>query len=214
MKRCTPVTALRTAAFLCLLISLSQCIVPYESARMLPKGTTEIKAGFSHSIASDDGESEGLNNGLGIGFGYGINERINLKMRYERLLPVDSDEGGFNYLGFGPKFGIVPGKFAMMFPFGVYFAEGETTWGMHPAFLVTLPARNNRFEGTFGARTDIFFESEADLLVALNLGLGFSQNLDRWAIRPDWGLIFDPGESGVVWTFGVGFNYNIGSEEK
>lgn len=44
------------------------------------------------------------------------------------------------------------------------------------------------------------------------LDLGFSQNLDRWAIRPDWGLIFDPGESGVVWTFGVGFNYNIGSE--
>jgi hypothetical protein len=83
---------------------------------------------------------------------------------------------------------------------------------MHPGFLFTLPGKKNRVETTFGARTDIFFESEADLLIVLNLGLGLSQDLDRWAIRPDLGLVLDPGDDGVIWTFGVGASYNISSE--
>ena len=193
--------------FVCILF-LSNCVVPYESARMLPKGAVELKGSYSHVSERFEGESASINDGLGLGFGYGITDRINLKLRYERLFISDADEG-VNFIAFGPKFALVPNRVAMMFPFGVYSYEGESTWGVFPNLMGTFPAANNKFEGTLGVRTDIFFEEGADLLIGLNAGFGISQDLDRWAIRPDFGLVLNPGEDGVILTFGVGFSYNI-----
>lgn len=192
------------------LFFLTRCVVPYESARMLPKGDTELKAAFTHASQHLDGESGALNNGFGVGLGYGATDNINLKIRYERIFPEGSDGEGINFFSFGPKFALKHNKIAAMLPIGAYFVEGENTWMMNPALLFTA-SRNEKFEATFGLRGDIFFEEGADFLMGLNVGLGLSENLDRWAIRPDFGLVFNPGEKGVLLTFGLGVNYNIES---
>lgn len=205
--------ALRAATLALFVLSLTRCIVPYESARMLPKGAFELKAANTYGVELDESEAALDNVGLGFGLGYGISDRVNAKIRFERHFLSDA-QGAVNFLSFGPKFALVPDKFAMMFPVGLYFGDGNSTWGLHPGFLFTLPAKSNRFETTFGARTDIFLESESDLLIGLNLGFGFSNNLDVWAIRPDLGLVFSPGERGSVFTFGVGVNYNLLSKKE
>lgn len=187
-----------------ILLSLSQCVTPYESARMLPKGGTEIKTSYTHVRVAAEGENEKINDGLGLGLGYGVTDRINLKVRYERL----SNEGNVNFVAFGPKIALKPNKIAAMLPIGVYFDEGESTWGVHPSLLFST-SKNNKVEGTVGLRSDIFFEEDSEVLFGINLGLGLSQNLDRWAIRPDFGLTFNPGENGVFLSFGIGAQYNL-----
>ena len=206
MKHPKFITTLYLLAFI---LFLSNCVVPYESARMLPKGAMELKGSYTHASERFEGESASINDGLGFGFGYGVTDRINVKLRYERLFLSDSDGEGLNYIAFGPKFALIPDKLAVIFPFGAYTYDGESTWGVHPNLMATFPGKNNKFEATVGARTDIFFEEGADMLIGLNLGLGISQDLDRWAVRPDFGLVFNPGEDGVLLTFGVGFSYNI-----
>jgi hypothetical protein len=203
MKR----TLLSLFATAILLFFFSHCVVPFESARMLPKGSTEIKGSFTHVRYHEEGENDKLNDGYGLGLGYGVTDRFNVKIRYERI----STEGDVNYFAFGPKLALMPNRIAALLPFGVYFAEGESTWGMHPTLLFNLTKPAPKFEASIGLRGDIFFESNADVLLATNLGFGFSQNLDRWAIRPDIGFVFNPGESGVIITFGLGAQYNIAS---
>ena len=194
--------------FSCILF-LTRCVVPYESARMLPKGATELKASFTHTSQSVEGASGSLSNGFGVGLGYGVSDRFNVKLRYERLIISDSDGEGVDYLAFGPKIALKPNKIALLVPLGVYLYGGESTWGIHPNLLFTMPGRTNQFEATLGARSDIFFEEGTDMLIGLNVGLGFSRDLDRWAVRPDFGVIFNPGEKGADLTFGVGISYNL-----
>ncbi|HQU71054.1 MAG TPA: hypothetical protein PKV71_06630 [Calditrichia bacterium] len=46
---------------------------------------------------------------------------------------------------------------------------------------------------------------DLDVLVAFNLGLGISSDLNRWALRPEVGYLFNPGENGHYfhWSLGV-----------
>ena len=192
-----PATAL---AFL-----LSQCVVPYESARMLPKGDVELKGAFTHARANANGESEKLDNGYGIGIGYGINEKFNMKFRYEHF----TNEGSANFVSIGPKLAIVQDRIAAVLPVGLYFDEGETEWATSPMLLFTLPTASNTFEATLGIHGDKIFEEDTDWLLGFNLGLGFSKDLSRWAIRPDAGISFSPGNEGYFLTFGVAASYNI-----
>ncbi len=212
MKHSTLLRSLTIPFLVANLLFLTRCVVPYESARMLPKGNAEVKAAFTHVRESFEGENEKVNNGFGLGVGYGVSDRVNLKFRYERI-SLDEDFG-LNYIAFGPKFAIKPDRIAALLPIGVYFDEGESTWGVHPTMLFGLTRPSPKFELTLGLRGDIFFEDESELLLATNLGFGFSEDLDRWAIRPDIGLVVNPGESGVIFTFGIGAQYNIAQGAK
>lgn len=198
-------SAVFTAPFLALL--LSQCVVPYESARMLPKGEVEIKGAFTHARVNFEGESEKLDNGLGVAVGYGVSEKFNVKLRYEHF----SNEGSANFACIGPKLAIVQDRIAAALPIGLYFDEGETEWVASPMFLFTLPNASNTFEATLGIRGDKIFEEDTDWLVGFNLGLGISKDLSRWAIRPDIGIAFSPGNEDTYLTFGLAASYNIES---
>lgn len=192
------------------LLAFTQCVVPFESARMLPKGSTELKASYSYVSAREDGEGEKLNDGLGFGLGYGVSDRFNLKFRYERV----STEGNLNFIAFGPKFALKPNRIAAALPVWSYFVEGESTWGISPTLLFNVLPPSKTFETNIGLRSDFFFEEDVDALIGLNLGFGISQDLDRWAIRPDFGLMLNPGESGVLLSFGLGAQYNIAPKAK
>ncbi|MBK8969617.1 MAG: hypothetical protein IPM36_23740 [Lewinellaceae bacterium] len=191
------------------LSALSACVVPinssFESARMLGKGNAEAMGHYSHYLVNAEGESEAVNNNFGLRLGYGISDRFDLKMRYIRLLPKEEGASGVNYLDLAPKVAIVPGIFAGTMPIGLYFAEDETQWVFSPKLLYTYPA-NNMFEATLAAKADIFPDDDGEVYLGFNLGFGMSQNLDRWAIRPELGFMVNPGESGTIWSFGIGFN--------
>lgn len=192
-----------------LLPFISACVVPintsFESARMLGKGNAEAMGHYSHYIIADEGESEAYNNNFGLRLGYGISDKFDLKMRYIRLVPEVEGSSGVNYIDLAPKYAFLPGKLAGTLPVGLYFAEGESQWVFSPKLLFTYPA-NNMFEATLAAKADIFPDDESEVYLGFNLGFGISSNLDRWAIRPEVGLMVDPGESGRAWVLGIGFN--------
>ncbi len=190
-----------------LLSLLDACVVPinssYESARMLEKGGTEFMGHYTHYSFSDNGESDAINNNFGIRIGYGITDKVDVKLRYIRLVPVEEGASGINYIDVAPKVGIVPDWFAAALPIGLYFAEDETEFVISPKLLFTYPA-GKRFEATLATKADIFPEDDGNVYLGLNLGLGLSQNLDKWALRPELGLMVDPGESGLAFSFGIG----------
>lgn len=210
MKTLNLYALLRTAALLLASFSLHQCVVPYETARMLPKGEVELKGSFTHVRASFDGDSEKADNGVGLGVGYGVSDKVNIKFRYENL----KNEGSINFISFGPKFALKQDRVAAALPIGMFFDEGESEWFISPMLLFTIPNPSNTFEATLGLRADKFFEEDTDLLIGVNIGFGFSKDLSRWAIRPDFGFVFNPGESGSFLSFGVAANYNIEPKAK
>ena len=188
----------------------SACVVPvntsFESARMLKKGDIEMSGHYSHYVFKDNGESQTTNNNYGARVGYGINNKFNVKLRYERLIAPSSESTssyGLNYIDLAPKFQLLPGKIAGTLPIGLYFDESDTKYVISPKLLFTYPARD-KFEATLAAKADIFPQDGGDVYLGFNLGLGVSSNLNRWALRPELGLMVKPGDSGVAWSYGIG----------
>ena len=91
----------------------------------------------------------------------------------------------------------------MAVPVGFAFGEDVNSgksWAVHPTVLLTAPV-SPHVELNASTKALIPF-SEGDTLLAVNLGAGFG-NLDRWAIRPEIGFLFNPGESGHFTQIGV-----------
>lgn len=189
----------------------SGCIAPintsFESARMLQKGDFEASGRYTHYRFTDNGESQTANNNFGACVGYGIGNKFNMKLRYERLLIPggESSSPGLNYIDLAPKFQIVPGKIAGTLPIGLYFDESDTKYVLSPKLLFTYPAKD-KFEATLAAKADIFPQDGGDVYLGFNLGIGVSSNLNRWALRPELGLMVKPGDSGIAWAYGIGLS--------
>lgn len=201
-----------------LLPLFTACFAPintsFESARMLKKGEVEAAGFYSHYAAAADGESDGINNNFGLRLGYGICDKFDLKLRYERIILVEeADSDPVNYLDIAPKYQIIPGKFAGTLPLGFYFADGESQFVLSPKLLFTYPT-SDRFEITVASKADIFPDDETEVYLGFNLGLGISQNLNRWAIRPELGLMINPGEEGRYWAYGVAVTGVLGKRKE
>lgn len=170
---------------------------------MLPKGGSELNAGFSGFISTEG--FGGAINALGAGFGFGASDKVNLKFRYARLFSEEFDNG-INLVSFAPKFALVQNKVSATLPLSVLFAEGESIWAISPGFQFSA-GKSSKAEFTGGVRGDIPFSDEIDgILLSLTVGGGFSSNLDRWAIRPELGLLFSTEGSSPVFTLGIGAN--------
>lgn len=187
-----------------------------QSAKLVGPGHLEVTPSFSSVSFSSEGESEHIQNHYGIQAGIGINRQMDLRLRYERvsvdLQDMDGDESfGVNVLGFGPKFSLVKDMVAVYVPIGFAFGEDievSETWQIHPTLLITLPI-SKYFEFNPSAKVLIPLKGEQDTLVAFNLGTAFSTNLEKWAIRPEIGFLYNPGESGHFMHFSIGFTYFI-----
>lgn len=49
-------------------------------------------------------------------------------------------------------------------------------------------------------------EKSGDNLLAFNVGLGLGPGQGRWTIRPEYGMLFNPGEDGHFNQFSIGFS--------
>jgi len=50
------------------------------------------------------------------------------------------------------------------------------------------------------------FAEDQDDLLAFNIGLGLSPDLERYAIRPEGGLLINPGEDDFYWHWSLGLS--------
>lgn len=204
-----------------LLFLVSGCFAPlnslYDNAKLLEKGEVRLQGNYSkyygNTFSWDKGMGEGLvnlNNNLGLSLGYGFSEKFNLSFRYEHLNVNNSFElfgvkdttlFKINYFEAGSKINLKKDKLALGIPVGFYLSEGFLTAVLDPRLFVTF-RNNEKFEINIIPKAHIFIGDGVSFIPGLSLGLGLSNNLDNWAIRPEIGV------DGNVY-FGVGMNINI-----
>lgn len=196
---------------LTLFFFLSGCVPinsAFESAKMLEKNQLELKGNYSSYYFAED-EADLANRNYGIGLGYGINNKLNIKLRYELISFPENTTDFYHYYDIAPKYSLIENKWAVIFPVGVYAAKSEEpTFVLSPRILYTY-SYNQYLEITGSVKSDFFLVEDADLPVGFTLGLGISNHFDIWALRPEAGYMFDPGDEDQAFTFGIGLNYNF-----
>jgi hypothetical protein len=170
----------------------------FQSAKLVGRDRMEVTPSAS-TVSFSDYESEHVQNEYGVQLGTGVSDGMDLRVGYVRA-------AGVNGVGFGPKISVVKDRLALALPVGFAFGEGveiSRTWTVHPTLLFTQPV-TRRLEVNASAKALVpLTEDVRESLVAFNVGLGIG-DLRRWAIRPEIGLLFDPGESGHYTQFGLG----------
>ena len=177
----------------------------FQSAKLVGRDRVEVTPSASTVSASGSEGGGHLQEEYGLQLGAGVLDRLDLRARYVRV-------EGVNGIGFGPKVALVKDRLALALPVGFAFGpdiEIAKTWTVHPTLLLTQPV-TGRLEVNASAKGLIpLSEDGGDTLVAFNVGVGIG-DLERWAIRPEIGLLFDPGESGHFTQFGLGFTVFAG----
>ncbi len=180
----------------------------YQGARTLKPGTHEITPNVAAVSFTEGGETEHIQNQLGLQAAFGLTPKVDLRAAYTRV-ELAEDGGGFNFIGFGPKFSLAPDRFAIFAP--VDFAFGEDlevsdTWSFSPTLLITSPISKG-FEINPSARVRIPLYEDGETLLAFNLGMGIGSAGSPVKVRPELGLLVNPGESGVGWSLGLGLSF-------
>jgi hypothetical protein len=199
------------------------CAAPFaemQSARLAGKGRVEVTPVYSYMDVADEGETAKIQDIFGVHLATGLTDRVDLRARVEHI--VVSSEGGVGFsataVGIGPKFGLIQNSLALYLPFGLAFGgdiDESQTWQFHPSIIATLPlASSVELNGGFKALIPLTEsadpDDENDVLFALNLGLGLSPDLNKWAIRPEVGFLRNPGESGTIRHFSLGLTFFLG----
>ena len=180
----------------------------YQDARTQKPGTHEITPNVAVVSFTEGGETSHIQNQLGLQAAFGLTSKADLRAAYTRVALAE-DGGGFNFVGFGPKFSLIPDRFAVFAP--VDFAFGEDlkvsdTWSFSPTFLITSRISED-FEINPSARVRIPLYEDGETLLAFNLGMGIGAAGSPWKLRPEFGVLVNPGESGTAWSFGLGLSF-------
>jgi hypothetical protein len=184
-----------------------------QSARLAGPGRVEVTPSVS---TVHDQDSTHVQDEFGLQVATGVHERVDLRLRYERV-EVDggadpADDFGVNVVGFGPKLGLVRDHLALAVPAGFAFGgdiDSGKTWEIQPTLIGTLPIVKN-VELTAAGKYIIQLTAEdSDNLVALNLGIGLGP-VDKWVIRPEIGFLWNPGDEGHFRHLSLGFGFLLG----
>ncbi len=183
-----------------------------QSARTVGKNRVEFTPSYSSVAFSEDGESDGIQNHIGLQVAYGISEKLDIRFRYELIwLKDDEFSNNVSIMGIGPKYSVIQNKLAFYLPIGRAFGEDtDDTWQLHPTVLFTIPALEDKIDITISSKYLVTLCKSCDDYISFNFGAAFSNDLNKWAIRPEYGLLFNPGESGHFSQFSLGFSVSFG----
>jgi hypothetical protein len=193
-----------------LLASCLPFLADHQSAQVLPPGKLEVTPSFSYVTFADGSEADHVRDHYGARLGVGFSERVDFRAMFEHVA-LDEDAGGasVNLVAVGAKFSLVPDRFAFYLPIG--FVTGEDldeseTWTVAPTLLATWRG-SPQFELTPSIKAIYPFASDnPEVFLGLHLGMGISSDLERWAFRPEVGLVKNPGEDGTTWGLTIGFS--------
>jgi hypothetical protein len=179
-----------------------------QSARTVGKNNVDATASFSSVNLSNDGEREHLQNHVGFQAAYGLSDAVDLRIRYAYVW-VDEDINDIraNVLGFGPKVSLVKDRLSVYLPIGFAFGSDfkeNANWQIHPTLLGTIPIVDN-FDFNPSVKVLVPIK-ESVTTVAFNLGLGIKLN-ENLTLRPEYGMLFDPGEEGSRKQFSIGATF-------
>jgi hypothetical protein len=205
-----------------LLISLmsiparAQLYFDLQSARTAGARNLEVTPGYSAIFFRSEGDSEFLYNQIGVQAAYGISNFVDMRFSYERLFAYNWTSGGLNFISFGPKIRLVRDRIAFFMNLATGFGnevETKDFWLMYPTLLFTLPL-SQYVELNPSVRGLFFFDKYSDTLLSASLGLGISPNLDKWVLRPEIGILANPGDPGSALQVGLGVTWYLNQRNK
>ena len=175
-----------------------------QSARTVGKNNIEATPFYT--------TTSGIQDHLGLQASYGVSSKVDIRARYEEIWAGIYDKGTHEkpvtVIGIGPKYRLIKNKMAFSVPLGRALGENhKDSWQVQPAMLLTLPAIKNKIEFTLSPKYLIIFGKPKDL-PAVNLGASFSTNLDKWALRPEYGMLFYRGGENER-QFSVGLSFTL-----
>lgn len=194
------------------LLCLSGCVPVFsdlQSARTVGQGKVELTPGVSQHYIVDSDNSEDIQQNLGLQFAYGLTPRLDFRMRYE-YIRNDFGSSGARVVGLGLKYGILPDILAIYVPVGGIINPDfeERFFQTQPTLLLTLPLVADKLELNTAAKSIIYLEDGDNSNVAWNVGLGLSTNLKKWAIRPEYGRLYELGSPSAPFShFSLGFSW-------
>lgn len=209
---------------LVLLLSMVNSCAPVfsdlQSARTAGKGGVEVTPSYSSVSMKVEESSEAVQNHFGVQAAYGITPKIDLRMRYELIGFKDEDLrdelGSFHIWAFGPKVNLVPDILSLYVPVGGILntedADGSNL-ELQPTVLLTYPAFKNMLDLNLSTKYILFLSDDSDGgWVAVNLGLALGKDVRDLAIRPEYGILFKPGEDGSYRHFSIGITKHFGKK--
>jgi hypothetical protein len=169
---------------------------------LLKPGKVAIMPSASYNSFHVDGGSGDLDDWIfDVQLRAGITPWFELGGKFTRLFVED----GYQFIAIDPKVALSPGLVAFSCPFGTFYGQDlPNDLQIHPTLLTTYPIEPGRVEMDAAFKLLLFFAEENEELIAFNVGPRLSSNLDRWAIHPEIGFLFNPDADGYFFEFGLG----------
>lgn len=200
-------------SFFLLLQSCVPVFSELQSARTVGRNRVEFTPSYSGVTSRNGPDIEDVESHWGMQATYGITESIDLKVRYEAILPKRDSATSIHVLGIGEKFSLVKDRLALSLSIGRALGEQyDDTWQMHPGILFTWPAIKDKLDINLSSRYLVRFSDPHNLL-AFNFGFTISKKLHNWSIRPEYGVLYNPGNKGHYSHVSMGASFTLGKRE-
>lgn len=184
-----------------------------QSARMAGKNNLELTPTGTLTNFRENGDGEKVQNSIGFQAAYGIHSKADVRFRYERVWLANGSivDDGIHTIGLAPKYSILKNRIAASLLLGcaVDGAGDIGAFEIHPTMLFSVPLLNDKIDLNFSPKYLWSLDPDSENFMAFNLGLSASNDLKKWAIRPEYGLCFLPEETGIFSQFSIGFSYKF-----
>lgn len=184
-----------------------------QGARLVGKRQFELTPGYSSVAMVSQDYKGGVANFAGLQAAYGLSDQVDLRFRYEHAWLKESfqvDEIGdmpFNIYSIGPKINVVRDRVSLFLPM---LLIAESLAQFQPTFLFTVPLAPRQVE--FNPSVKYLFNlcsACSGNMVAFNFGMAFSNDTSKWAIRPEYGVLYSFADSGRFSNFSIGLSFKM-----
>jgi hypothetical protein len=136
---------------------------------------------------------------------YGLYHDLDIRLRYELIWGAEETiTEAISVLGAGAKYSVLKNYIAFSMMGGTTVNKSsKNNWQLHSSFLFTLPVVQNKLEFTLSPKYLMAFCKNCEDLIAVNLGLAVG-NFAKFTVRPEFGMLFNPGNSGYYGQGSIG----------
>ncbi len=215
MKTSTNYFALLAGGIILVSILFQNCAPVFselQDARTAGKGNIELTTAYGSTNLVEEGDGSKVQNQLGLQAAFGVSPAVDIRARFEYVW-VESEH--VSVIGIGPKFSLLKDHIAFSLPVGRALGEGSTdTWQLHPTLLFSIPLKKNIIDLNLSSKYLYSFCEDCEGLVAFNMGFSISNDLNSWAIRPEYGLLYNPDAAGHYSQFSIGVSKVFGKNPR
>ncbi len=199
-------------AALGLLFRCSPFVCDMQSASLAGKHKVEVTPGLSSIQFAEETKpnlektKESTGQLAGMQVAYGLTDKLDIRVRVEHF--QYRNESVILY-SVGTKFMLKKDHIALFTP--IWFIGG-TPVSTQPTLLFSIPIVKNKIEFNPSVKTIISLGGYAPttgILTAWKVGLAISTDLSKWAIRPEYGVVYNMSEKSQYSNYSIGLSLNL-----